>query len=81
MIKVIEQTTAERNLEIKENFNLIKPYLDKGYSYTGACIEVGLGNDKGCSSRKWFKDLREYGEAHGYAYKDYKYPNKNLAIE
>lgn len=81
MIKVIEQNTAERNLEIKKNFELIKPYLDKGYSYTGACIEVGLGNNRSCSSRKWFKDLREYGEAHGYSYKDYKYPVKKYLME
>lgn len=72
MIKVIEQTTEERNLEIKKNFDLIKPYLDKGYTYTKACIEVGLGSNRNCSNMRWFKDLREYGELHGYSYKDYK---------
>lgn len=73
MIKVIEQTTAERNLEIKYNFELIKPYLDIGYSYTNACMEVGLANNRNCSAMRWFKDLREYGESQGYAYKDFKY--------
>jgi len=76
MIKVIEQTTSERNKETKKNFELIKQYLDSGYSYTSACIEVGLGSNRSCSAMRWFKDLREYGESQGYKYKDYKHSKR-----
>lgn len=74
MIKVVSQNTSERNQEIKNNFNLIKPYLDKGYSYIGACLEVGLANHRSYSSTGLFRDLKEYGETQGYPYKEYRYP-------
>ena len=40
MIKVIEQSTDERNEETKQLFEQIKPLLDKGHTYMSACIEI-----------------------------------------
>lgn len=76
MITVIERSTSEYNQEIKNNFNKIQPLLDDGYSYTQACIIVGLASSRSCSSLRWFKDLKKYGETQGYPYKDYNMSKK-----
>lgn len=76
MITVIERSTSEYNQEIKNNFNKIQPFLDDGYSYTQACIIVGLASSRSCSSLRWFKDLKKYGETQGYPYKDYNRSKK-----
>ena len=74
MITVIEQSTNERNEETITLFNQIQPLLDKGYSYMGACIEIGRVPSNTRNShykRQWFRDLREYGESMDYDYQKY----------
>ena len=73
-IKVIMQNTEERNKETMELFNNIKPLLDEGYGYMSACVKIGRcekKNTHGSYNRKWFKDLRRYGEEQGYSYYEY----------
>ena len=73
MIKVIEQTTAERNAETRNLFNSIRPYLDDGHTYRTALIEVGrIGNSGGHFTQSWFRELTKYGETQGYPYAEYK---------
>ena len=73
MITVITQTTAEREQEIIDLFNLIKPLLDEGMIYSNA-IKV-LCKNKNMSFNRfqdaWFRDLIAYGESHGYPYHMY----------
>ena len=74
MITVISQTTSERNEETRQLFETIRPLLDKGYSYMGACIHIGRVPSNTRNSyykRQWFRDLREYGESQGYDYDTY----------
>ena len=78
MINVISQSTAERNQETMDNFEKIRPLLDKGYTYSQAVYEAGLCNE--CSKHTvsnlaWFRELYMYGATQGYPYKDYKYKN------
>lgn len=65
---IIEQTTEERNNEIRELFEAIKPLLDDGCPFTRALVEVGripyTGSFTG--SRGWGKDLVEYAKTQGY---------------
>ena len=73
MMRVIEQTTAERNEETERLFNAIRPLLDEGHSYHSA-VKV-VKNEKGEGvryySQRWFADLKEYGERNGYPYRKY----------
>ena len=74
-IKVIEQTTRERNEETKALFDAIRPLLDEGYSYMTACVKIGHVDEvasHGQYGNGWFKDLKKYGATQGYDYKDYK---------
>lgn len=72
MITVVEQDTNQRYDEIHMNFLKIKPFLDEGYNYNGACVKAGLCNPNSKpSSFRWYKDLIEYGETQGYPRKDY----------
>lgn len=65
-IKVISQTTEERNKETKELFLKCKPYLDKGHSLTKA-TQIVLGvNHQSYTQRHWYKELRNYAESQGY---------------
>lgn len=73
-IKVIEQSTNERNRETEELFQEIKPLLDDGFTYMMALIQIGKvlkGKHNGCYNRGWFKDLKNYGATQGYRYEDY----------
>lgn len=73
-ITVIEQSTSERNEETVSLFNQIKPLLDNGFSYMGACIHIGrvpLKTRNSYYKKQWFRDLREYGESMGYDYQKY----------
>ena len=65
MIKVISQTTAERDQETMELFHECKPYLDNGYSLSHAVMEI-KGIKHGFQGRKWFKELRKYAKKEGY---------------
>ena len=73
-ITVIEQSTSERNEETVNLWETIRPLLDKGYSYMGACIHIGKVPPNTRNSyykKQWFRDLREYGESMGYDYQKY----------
>ena len=75
MIKVIEQSTAERNEETKQLFEQIKPLLDKGHTYMSACIEIGrvpLKSRHRYYTMAWFRELKEYGATQGYPYRMYR---------
>lgn len=66
VIKVISQSTAERQAETRELFEQCKPYLDDGYSLAGAVKLVTRVNHQSFCRRKWYMDLREYAESMGY---------------
>ena len=69
MIKVIEQSTDERNEETKNLFEQIKPLLDKGHTYMGACVIIGRVPEKNRHryyNVAWFKELKDYGSKCGY---------------
>ena len=74
MITVKTSSSKERDDEIKELFDKMKPYLDEGYSYHKALNEIKQTNVS-YAQRRWYRDLVEYGESQGYPYKEFKYPN------
>ena len=67
MIKVISQSTSERNQETEELFLKIKPFLDKNYSFNKAFRKAGLFK-KNFSWRNWAwsRDVVEYARKQGY---------------
>jgi len=66
-IKVISQSTSERNNETKELFRQCKIYLDNGYSLTQSVRLVKeLNYNTGFQNRRWFKDLKDYAKTEGY---------------
>ncbi|MBQ6220157.1 MAG: hypothetical protein IJH63_10465 [Methanobrevibacter sp.] len=68
-IKVISQSTSEREAETKELFEEIKPLLDNHLTYSDAVCQVKNIKDKYLIyQRAWFKDLIKYGETKGYPY-------------
>jgi hypothetical protein len=66
-IRVITQTTAERNQETRELFQQVKPYLDKGYGLWSAVREI-KGTPPSNPYGGWYKDLKNYAIAQGYDY-------------
>jgi hypothetical protein len=72
LIKIIEQSTTEREKETRKLFQAIKPYLDEGMIYSKAVKKVkGLPSSYPCTNLAWFRDVVEYGESKGYSYKKY----------
>ena len=73
-IKVICQSTKEREQEIIDLFNKAKPYLDDGFSYRSALINA-LGKEPNCnfSHYSWYKEFMRYADAHGYPKSEYIY--------
>lgn len=68
MVKVISQTTAERNRETQELFEKIRPLLDEGYSYRQAVIKVkDISSTSNVVKYAWFRDVVEYGKKQGYS--------------
>lgn len=65
-ITVIEQNTDDRNQETINLFNEIRPYLDDGYSFTGALKKCGYTVYNYKSG--WFKHLIDYAGTQGYDY-------------
>lgn len=60
-ITVIEMNTAERKAETQELYQLVKPYLDKGYSLRQAVIQVkDIYNKTNLTQYAWYRELREY---------------------
>lgn len=72
-IKVICQSTKEREQETIDLFNKAKPYLDDGCSYRLAIMKV-LGKKPTCSfsNRRWYKEFMEYADTHGYPKSEYR---------
>ena len=72
-IKVIQQTTAEREQETKDLWEQIKPLLDQGMIYSAAAKKVKKipGASFNRYQQAWYKDLIAYGESQGYPYDDY----------
>lgn len=67
MIKVISQNTAEREKEIRDLFERIRPLLDEGYSYRQAVIKVkDISPFANVVKYAWFRDVVEYGKKQGY---------------
>ena len=73
-IKVICQSTKEREQETIDLFNKAKPYLDDGFSYRSALQKV-LGKKPTCSfgGASWYKEFVEYADAPGYPKSEYRY--------
>ena len=69
-IKVIEQSTQERELETKQLFQKIEPLLRQGYTYRDAIRKVGRvpPNSNPSVHYGWFKQLITYGTQKGYPY-------------
>ena len=65
-IRVISQTTAEREEEMKQLFNDCKPLMDKGDTLGKAVRKVLKLNHNTFYAQRWFKDLRDYAESQGY---------------
>ena len=73
-IKVISQSTKEREQETIDLFNKAKPYLDDGCSYRLAIIKaLGLNPNHFRSNAKWYRDFIDYANAHGYPKSEYRY--------
>ena len=73
-IKVISQSTKEREQETIDLFNKAKPYLDDGCSYRLAIIKaLGSNPNHFRSNAKWYRDFIEYADAHGYPKTEYRY--------
>ena len=73
-IKVISQSTKEREQETIDLFNKAKPYLDDGCSYRSAIIKaLGLNLNSRFNTMRWYRDFIEYADAHGYPKTEYRY--------
>ena len=71
-IRVISQTTAERQQETRDLFEACRPYLEKGMSLRKA---VHQATDRRVSNTRngWFVELKEYAETQGYNYNTMKW--------
>lgn len=76
MIKVIEQSTSDREKEIISIFTEVKPLLDDGYSFSKALQLTGhpVYNYKS----GWFKHLVEYARTQGYDFNKMRGQRKDL---
>ena len=73
-IKIISQSTKEREQETIDLFNKAKPYLDEGFSYRSAVIKaLGKESNSSFSHFSWYKEFMEYTDAHGYPKSEYRY--------
>ena len=81
-IKVICQSTKEREQEIIDLFNKAKPYLDDGCSYRLALQKI-LGKKPTCSfgNARWYKEFIEYADAHGYPKSEYRYKRTRSVVD
>ena len=65
-IKVIEQTTAEREAEKIQLWRDCQPYLQQGYTLRQSVMRVKGMRNLPSSKLAWFRDLRQYAWEHGY---------------
>ena len=73
MIKVIEQSTAERRQETIDLFNKVKPLVDDGWAFRQAVLHITGKTSIGTQKRGWYRDLCEYAKTQGYNPKDYEW--------
>ena len=69
-MRVIEMNTQEREQEIIDLFEAIKPLLDEGYTYNKALRKVKNLTSLN-TNNAWYRNVIEYGESQGYSKKDY----------
>jgi len=67
MIKVISQSTAEREAETKALYEQCRPYLEKGYSLRQAVLKA-TGKDAQNPHSGWFRALIDYAKTQGHDY-------------
>lgn len=81
-IKVISQSTKEREQEIIDLFNKAKPYLDDGFSYRLAIMKaLGLKPTCSFSGASWYKEFVKYADAHGYPKTEYRYKRTRRVVD
>ena len=81
-IKVISQSTKEREQETIDLFNKTKPYLDDGFSYRSALQKVlGKEPNSNFSHFSWYKEFMEYADAHGYPKSEYRYKRRRSVAD
>ena len=73
-IRVIQQSTAERNRETRNLFERMKPLVDDGYSFRQALMKLGYTVSN--PHHGWYKDLVDYAKTQGYDHYDYKWRRK-----
>lgn len=67
MIRVISQTTAERNQETRELFNEVKPLMDKEDLTLGQAVKrIKQIPNTNFYNQAWFKELKNYAKTQGY---------------
>ena len=74
-ITVISNSSKEREDEIKELFNKMKPYLLEGKSYNQA-LKIVKNSKSTYTHTSWFKDLVKYGESQGFSKENFSYDDK-----
>lgn len=66
MIKVIETSSEDRQKELEEIFEKMRPLLDQGFGYIASYQFISGVNHTAFSRRSWWRDLVKYGEEQGY---------------
>lgn len=74
-INVITSSTDDRNKEIEELFNEMKPYLLEGKTYNQA-LSIVKNSSSTYSHTRWFKELVEYGESQGFPKSNFSYSDR-----
>jgi|GEM_PF-3983309 len=65
-IKVVCQSTAEREQETRELFEACVPYLDKGIGLVNAIMIVKDIPYRHFYNMAWYKEVKAYAESQGY---------------
>ena len=76
MIKVIEQSTEDRNRETRELFQKVKPLVDEGWAFRQAVLHITGKQSIGTQKRGWYRDLCDYAKQQGYNPKDYEWKRR-----
>lgn len=66
MITVKETSSEERENEMKELFEKMRPFLEQGLSYIATYQLITGIEHTAFASRRWWKDLLEYGKRQGF---------------
>ena len=65
MIRVIEQTTKEREEETLNFYAKIKPLMEGGLSLRQSVTKI-TGKTGGFSSKRWYLDLKDLARKDGF---------------